>query len=425
MYKKRKKKYLLKNKKNSSNNFNSYMIIFIIILIILIISTLLIFRKKTFINNKYSNDYLYNNITEKYIKLNKTEIIDDYLFSIPSKYEMKKNAERESLNYYINLKDLAEDKNDTDNISKTKKKLLKDFIDLLIKPNVTEIKDIFFTSTLKYGNRMVILNNLMFYCELLGIKNIYLDSNLTWFIKNKISTGKINIFMASSKDIDCDSNHIECFKPGKTASFFFLFQHHFKPQIRLYLIRNEVKKNLPKLEINQNDLVIHIRSGDIFEPKYQGSYSQPPLCFYQKVINKFKFNKIYLIAQNKNNPVINKILEEFPNIIYQEQNIATDISYLVNAYNLVASVSTFLTTSVMLNDNLVKFFEYDIYRHAEKFIHLNHEYFYFPMKFTIYTMKPSITYKNEMFELRNEQNQYNLMLEEKCNNDFTVIEPNI
>ena len=158
------------------------MIIFIIILIILIISTLLIFRKKTFINNKYSNDYLYNNITEKYIKLNKTEIIYDNLFSIPSKYEMKKNAERESLNYYLNLKDLAEDKNDTDTISKTKKKLLKDFIDLLIKPNVTEIKDIFFTSTLKYGNRMIILNNLMYYCEILGIKNIYLDSNLTWFI---------------------------------------------------------------------------------------------------------------------------------------------------------------------------------------------------------------------------------------------------
>ena len=401
------------------------MIIFIIILIILIISTLLIFRKKTFINNKYSNDYLYNNITEKYIKLNKTEIIDDYLFSIPSKFQMIKNSERESLNYYINLKDLADGKNDTDNISEVKEKLLKDFIDLLIKPNVTEIKDIFFTSTLKYGNRMIILNNLMFYCEILGIKNIYLDSNLTWFIKNKISTGKINIFMASSKDIDCDSTNIGCFKPGKTASFFFLFQHHFKPQIRLYLIRNEVKKNLPKLEINQNDLVIHIRSGDVFESKYKGSYSQPPLCFYQKVINKFKFNKIYLIAQNKNNPVINKILEEFPNIIYQEQNIATDISYLVNAYNLVASVSTFLTTSVILNDNLVKFFEYDIYRHAEKFIHLNHEYFYFPMKFTIYKMKPSITYKNEMFELRNEQNQYNLMLEEKCNTDFTVIEPNI
>ena len=40
-------------------------------------------------------------------------------------------------------------------------------------------------------------------------------------------------------------------------------------------------------------------------------------------------------------------------------------------------------------------------------------------------MKCSLTYKNEMFELRNEQNQYNLMLEEKCNNDFIVIKPNI
>ena len=425
MFKKRKKKYLLKNKRNSDNNFNNYIIIFIIILIILIICILLIFKKFTFFKINYSKDYFDNNITEKYIRINKTEIIDDYLFSIPSKFQIKKNAERESLNYYINLKDLSEDKNDTDTILAIKEKLLTDFISLLIKPNVTEIKDIFFTSTLKYGNRMIILNNLMYYCEILGVKNIYLDSNITWFIKNKISTGKINIYMASSKDIDCNSTHIGCFKPGKTASFFFLFQHHFKPQIRLYLIRNEVKKNLPKIEINQNDLVIHIRSGNIFEPKYQGSYSQPPLCFYQKVINKFKFNKIYLIAQNKNNPVIDKILEEFPNVIYQQQNISIDISYLVNAYNLVSSVSTFLSTSVILNDNLTKFFEYDIYRHAQKFIHLHHDFFYFPKKFTIYMMKCSLTYKNEMYELRNEQNQYNLMLEEKCNNDFIVIKPNI
>ena len=47
------------------------------------------------------------------------------------------------------------------------------------------------------------------------------------------------------------------------------------------------------------------------------------------------------------------------------------------------------------------------------------------MKFTIYTMKPSITYKNEMYILTNDQNQYKLMIEEKCINDFIVTEPNI
>ena len=193
-----------------------------------------------------------------------------------------------------------------------KKKILK-----LNKKNDTEIKDIFFTSSLRFGNRLVILNNLIDYCELLGIKNIYLNES--------------NV----------------CFKAGKSASFFFLFQEYIKPQIKLNLISNEIKKNLPEIKINKNELFIHI-----FEPGYESSYPQPPLCFYQKVINKFKFTKIYIIAENKNNPVISKLLEEFPNIIYQENNISLDISYLINAYNLVASVSTFLSTIIILNDNI-------------------------------------------------------------------------
>ena len=283
------------------------------------------------------------------------------------------------------------------------------------------------TDNSQFGNRIIILNNLIYYCEILGFKNIYLNSNVNWYIKDKIISDNINITMIPSINIDCQAPYIACFKHVKDTTLFLFFPSYIKPQIRLNLIKNEIKKNLPQVEINQNDLYIHIRSGDIFRKRsrHRKNYAQPPLCFYQNIINNFKFRKIYIIAVNRNNLIINKLINEYPNVIYEKHNLALDISYLSNAYNLVASVSSFLLVIVKLNDNLKKYFEYDIYKNNQKFLHLHHDFYYFPMNFTIYKMEPSITYKNEMFLFHNHKNQYNLMINELCINNFTIIKPNV
>ena len=101
------------------------------------------------------------------------------------------------------------------------------------------------------------------------------------------------------------------------------------------------------------------------------------------------------------------------------------MAYLINAYNLVGSVSSFLMTAIKLNGNLINYWDYDIYRRSEKFCHLNVEYYEFQRKFKIYQMKPSENYKNEMFVWSNDPKKFRLMIEEKCINNFTIIEPNI
>ena len=276
-----------------------------------------------------------------------------------------------------------------------------------------------------FGNRIIILNNLIYYCEILGFKNIYLNSNINWYIKDKIISDNINITVIPSNNINCNAPYIACFKHIQDSTSFLFFPGYIKPQIRLNLIKNEFKKNLPKVEINSNDFYIHIRSGDVFRPGIRTDYTQPPFCFYQNVINNFKFRNIYIIAENKNNPVIDKILEQFPNIIYKPHGLSIDMAYLSNSYNLVASVSSFFLILVKFNDNLNKYFEYDIYKNDQKFVHLHHDFYYFPMNFTIYRMNPSIRYKNEMFRFFFEDSQFKLMIEEICTNKFNVIEPNV
>ena len=184
------------------------------------------------------------------------------------------------------------------------------------------------------------------------------------------------------------------------------------------------KRNLPSVIIAPNDLYIYIRCGNIFRIAYP-LYSQPPFCFYQSVLNNFKFGKIYIIAGCDDSPMIKKLINEYPNIIFKRNPKEVDMAYLSNAYYLINSVSTFAEANIKLNDNLKILWEYDLIRSSEKILYLRYDFFYVPRKFTIYQMKPSEFYRNEMFVWRLEKHQIQLMLEEKCKYNFTIIKPDI
>ena len=354
-------------------------------------------------------------------ELDKVEIIDNYLSSIPSKFNNKKQREKELLEYFTSLKILSKD--DIPVNSELKLKLINELNKFKKGKNFTNIKSLFVVEPGKFGNRMLMLNNIIFYFEILGIKNIYLREKYNWFIKNNIISDKINITLMRLSNIDCNSNDILCV----SFTYGFLFKPLvIKPEIKIYLLKDEIKRNLPIVEVEPNDLYIHIRSGDIFyNPKYSYQYSQPPLCFYQKILNNFKFKNIYIISENHNNPVINKLINEFPNIIFKKHRMSKDLAYLANAYNLVGSISSIIITIIKFNDNLKKFWEYDIYKNSGKFILLHHDFYDFPRNYIIYKMKPSENYKNEMFVWLIEKSQLQLMIDEKCIYNFSIIYPNI
>ena len=361
---------------------------------------------------------------KKLLILNRTAIIDDYLLSIPLKYEKAKQKERQKLNNFFSLKDISNSPDDP-SYFELKSKLLNKIITFTNGKNMTEIKAVFITKPINFGNYMIMVNNIMYYCELFGIKNIYFDSRYNWYIKNNIISENYNISIISRTKINCNDINIVCFTLKNRKLFYFLYYPSFiKPQIRIHILKNEIRRNLPNVIIDKNDLIIHIRSGNIFK-KFHPFYSQPPLCFYKSILNNFIFNNIFIIAINKENPIINHLLKEYPKIIYKNNSKKKSIAYLTNAYNLVGSVSSFLMAAIKFNDNLKNYWEYDIYRRTEKICHLNIEYYEFPRKFTIYQMKPSENYKNEMFVWSKDPNKSKLMIEERCIYNFSIIEPNV
>ena len=354
------------------------------------------------------------------------DTINEYLSHIPEKYNKSKEDERKFLNKYLSLKELPS--NNPKLISEIKEQLLQKFSKEFNK-NLTQINTVFLTSKWFFGNSYISMNNIVFYCEILRCKNILLNSNyhrFEWFLKNEIiyknKNTKIIIKQAPEKSINCKDKDVVCSFLGGFLYYPMVVKSKI---IDVKIFRNELLRNLPKVETDPNDLYIHIRSGDIFtNPSVTMLYAQPPLCFYQKILNDFKFRKIYIISENNANVVIDKLLSENNNIIFKQNKLEDDISYLQFGYNLVASVSSFFTSIIKFNENIKNMWEYDIYRMSEKFHHLHHDFFKFPIKYNIYTMKASQNYKNEMFVWSKSDKQINLMLNENCSFNFELKKPN-
>ena len=135
-----------------------------------------------------------------------------------------------------------------------------------------------------------------------------------------------------------------------------------------------------------------------------------------------------LIAQDNNNPVIEKLLYLYPKIIFQKNSISIDLSYLINSYNLArGGVSTFLLYSILLNHNLKILFNFKFQKKKNKFLNkINIKSFYSTDSIKHFIMYSSDKYLNEMKVWNNSKLQLDLMVSNNCSNSqfFFKIYPN-
>ena len=389
-------------KKNKTLN-NYIQTIFKIICVIILIY----YIYYTFPNNIKKIDMNNNN----WIKKNVTEFINNYLSILKRFKDAAVLREIKRLKEYLSLKVIIKGGNTTLNFQ-TKEYLIKS-LNEKSKKNFSLVKNIFITEKLKFGNLIVSYNNLIYYSELLGIKNIYLNNEITnWYIKNDINTDKIHISFISRNLTNCSSYDTFC-----ATLWFFHFQTAVKSERRSLLLKDEIKRNLPKIITNKKDLYIFIRSGDSFSRRGSCN-SQAPYCFYQKIISEFKFRDIYLISQNDKSPIIKKLLKDYPKIKHKLNSKEIDMSILMNAYNLVNAVSSFSLALISFNDNLINLFEYELYKLGRKIVLFHYDIDKLDRKFNVYRMKPSEEYFIKMFNWINTEEQRQLLFEEKCKYNF-------
>ena len=103
--------------------------------------------------------------------------------------------------------------------------------------------------------------------------------------------------------------------------------------------------------IHNTYLCIHIRSGDIFSENLHTAYSQPPYDFYKMILEleTFKGNPVVLIAEDKKNPVINKILENYKNVFWEKNSLKRDQEIIMNSKYIVYGRGSFVPQLLYLS----------------------------------------------------------------------------
>tara|TARA_Y100001958_G_C21248695_1_gene581868 strand:+ start:15545 stop:16420 length:876 start_codon:yes stop_codon:yes gene_type:complete len=177
---------------------------------------------------------------------------------------------------------------------------------------------------------------------------------------------------------------------NKFSSFFSVFKKHYRffyfsenkdfPEFKLnvdYVYKNienvfksQIKpriKFLQDIDISNETLVIHIRSGDIFYLPIN-SYHQNPINYYLDIISKFD-DILIVTSSEMNNPACNELLK-LKKVRIQTSSLENDFNTLSNATNLCTSgVGTFPIAAAMVSDKLRNFYYSNLYSRE----HLNPE----------------------------------------------------
>ena len=132
---------------------------------------------------------------------------------------------------------------------------------------------------------------------------------------------------------------------------------------RIYIAQKYIKPilNIKKEKLHENDLVVHLRSGDIMKKGHYG-YIQPPMAFYEEVINLKKWNTIYIITEHNNNPCLHVLQNKYPNVVSFVNNknrhggnangFAHDLGYLVGCHNYVVCQSSLCPLIIQLSNTI-------------------------------------------------------------------------
>jgi len=120
--------------------------------------------------------------------------------------------------------------------------------------------------------------------------------------------------------------------------------------------RDLLKKAFKIKNVNALDediLVIHLRSGDIFRNTgaHEG-YISPPLAYFVKKIYEIQCKKIIILCEDKNNPILNRLLQLYKNAVYSKNSLEEDIKIILGAKNIIMSVGTFIPSLLLMSDNI-------------------------------------------------------------------------
>ena len=167
-------------------------------------------------------------------------------------------------------------------------------------------------------------------------------------------------------NLNNDENNKRCIKDVFFSKRLLIKKYNIPYEYFNIKINFSSLHNLFKIKSNlifdDDDLLIHIRSGDVFSSNPHSGWIQPPLIFYKNIIDNYNWNKIYLVSEDKKNPVTNILLQLYPNIYFKIQSLENDIKLIIACKNICFGMGSFIP-SLLLFNNIIKNIYYPEYCH--------------------------------------------------------------
>jgi tetratricopeptide (TPR) repeat protein len=116
--------------------------------------------------------------------------------------------------------------------------------------------------------------------------------------------------------------------------------------------------------LKEDDLVIHIRAGDVFRKEsVNANYGQPPLAYYLTVLRQRRWRSVHLVYEDDHNPVIEPLLAHLGAEGIDHTTVVTDltstIEFLLTARTIVAGKGSFIPTIAGLSSNLGRLYSFE------------------------------------------------------------------
>lgn len=223
----------------------------------------------------------------------------------------------------------------------------------------------------RFSNALMQLCNALIIANKLSVKKIYLPNGETARRMFRSSFPVICRDLGITICIpDCDEGITR--ETVLSGRFFYVEEHPHLVEGGLSAIEatSLFKHGLgfyygPRNAIEEDELVIHIRSGDIFSNNTpHPGYGQPPLAYYIKIIDMMAPRVVHIVFEDEGNPVIGALKallskREIP-MVLQSSSLRDDIQKILNAKSLVAGRGTFVSGIVLLSENIKTVYSFQV-----------------------------------------------------------------
>lgn len=201
-------------------------------------------------------------------------------------------------------------------------------------------------------------NNLFQYCfgRILSVRlNCALNTDPIPGFENTASYGRLsnheNLEYITGHVVDVNKVINNKSKRLIVVNGYFQRYEYFKP------FKDLIKQDwlyLPnQFQFGENDITLHIRSGDIWQANNSGhihrDYPALPYSFYQNILDSKKWDNIFIVTEFPDEPMVHKLVEQFSAQV-QNGNMLEDFNFVKSSKNIVMSVSTFSWWAAWLSD---------------------------------------------------------------------------